>query len=208
MELLLLQLTVDGVTHSLTIEDPGEGEVIGLVVDGLWVELVATEDEGAWLFEVDLYETRYRSKRGSYRLTALASPTILTDGTGTATVGVGGTDRDWAVTVALGAEEQPLPEVLDARGDLEVALIGPQGQGSWIVHDPVDSCIIWQGDTLVCTKVEERVEVVVRTLEPSRRGWHTSLLVLATTSGDVIHGRGPTSEYDFDVHWMPVPVAE
>jgi hypothetical protein len=121
---------------------------------------------------------------------------------------VSGSDRDWAVTVALGSEDQPLPEVFDARGDLEVALIGPQGQGSWIVHDPEDSCILWQGDSLVCTSVGERVEVVVRTLEPSRRGWDTSLLVLAGTDGDVIHGRAPSSEYEFDVHWMPVPMAE
>jgi hypothetical protein len=72
MELLLLQLTIDGETHSLTVENPGEGEVTGLVVDDVWVELVVTEDEGTWLFEVDLYETRYRARRGSYRLERLA----------------------------------------------------------------------------------------------------------------------------------------
>ena len=75
MYALLVQLEVGGASHQATLEAVEEVEIIGLVVDGVWLELVPVADgDGVWV-EIDLYQAR--STRWGFRTRPMASPNML-----------------------------------------------------------------------------------------------------------------------------------
>ena len=206
MYALLVQLEVGEATHQVTFESVDAGETVGLVADGVWMELVPVADGDAVRLEMHLHQARW-TRRG-FRTRPMAAPRMLLTKDVSGTVDVSGSDQDGTLTIAVRDSAEQLPNVLGEVGDLEVGIDGPHGHGSWVLHDPAEICLIWEKDTLVCPSAGERVGVEIHQLEAHRRGWSREPVILAFTSQDVLHGNSASGDYSLDVHWVPMPVVD
>lgn len=198
MYALLVQLEVGGTSHQATFESVEESEIIGLVVDGVWMELVPVADGDGVRVEIDLYQAR--STRWGFRTRPVASPHMLLPKDTTGAVSI--SDPAWTVKVTVGDTAEVLPEFMVEVGELEVGIDGPKGPGRWVLHDPSEVCVVWERDTLVCPSAGDRVGVEVHRLQAHRRGWSREPIIVASTSEDVLHGNSASGDYALDVHWV------